>query len=224
MRYRLAMIATLPLIWLLGGAVAVGAQPQYRDFVFAERNRLYPDLQVTPQPAAWGPVLVHLSVPKASLQLSDHLVRLTPRPDGSHDVWSEFRFSGSGTLVADLAVAGLSTRKTDQVLLPRQAQIVQGRVRLERGPDAYLVTPLELPREVRLQIQSRLAEDLVAWCASMPLISLTGTDCSGLRSALSHVTVPLPPPGETYLLPYTEFTAEERRALDGYLTAVASPR
>ena len=96
-------------------------------------------------------------------------------------------------------------------------------MRLERGPSDYLVTPLEMSRQIQLQIKSRLAGDLANWCASIPLISLTGADCSGLRNALSQVSVPLPAPGETYLLPYTELTPEERRALDGYLDE-AAPR
>jgi hypothetical protein len=203
---------------------AFGAQPQPREFVFPERNRLYPDIQAALEPVQLGPMLVRLSSPGASLRISDHRIVLNPRPDGDHDVWAELQFSGSGTLVADLELAGLSTRETDQVLLPRQVQTQQGKVRLERGKDAYLVTPLEMPRQVRLQIRSRLAGDLATWCAAIPLISLTGADCSGLRNALSQVTVPLPPPGETYLLPYSQLTPEERRALDAYLDEAGAPR
>ena len=221
--FRWVLAVLLPLSLLLAAAVAFGAQPQPREFVFPERNRLYPDLQVTLEPVQWGPMFIRLSSPEASLRISEHRIRLTPRPDGSHDAWAELQFSGTGTLVADLEVAGLSTRQTDQVLLPRQSQILQGTVRLERGPSDYLVTPLEMPRQIQLQIKSRLAGDLANWCASIPLISLTGADCSGLRNALSQVSVPLPAPGETYLLPYTELTPEERRALDGYLDE-AAPR
>ncbi len=219
-----ALAIPLALSWLLAAAVAFGAQPQSREFVFPERNRLYPDLQVTLEPVQWGPLLVRLAAPEAALRVSEHRLRLTPRPDGSHDVWAELQFSGSGTLVADLEVAGLSTRQTDQVLLPRQSQTQQGVVGLEKGPDAYLVKLLEMPKRVRLQIRSRLAGDLANWCAAIPLISLTGADCSGLRTALSQVSVPLPAPGETYLLPYTELTLEERQALDGYLDEAAAPR
>lgn len=218
------MAIPFTVLWLLNSAVAFGAQPQPREFIFPERNRLYLDIRVALEPVPLGPMLVRLSSPGASLRISDHRVVLSPRPNGDHDVWVELQFSGSGTLVADLELAGLSTRETDQVLLPRQVQTQQGKVRLERGPDAYRVTPLEMPRQVRLQIKSRLAGELANWCAAIPLIRFTGADCSGLRKALSQVTATLPPPGETYLLPYSELTTEERRALDGYLDEAGASR
>lgn len=212
---------------LLGVAVLVLGGParsqEGREFSFPSLNRLYPDRQVAIAPVAWGPFRIALSTPGADLRLSAHRVRLAPLGDGTHAVWAEATFSGAGTLVADLEVAGAATRRSDRVLLPRQTRAARGRVRITRAAREYRVVPLELPTELRVDVRSQLARELVAWCDGLPGLAWLGVDCGGLDRALSSVAVPLPPPGSAYAIPYAELTPAERGELDRYLDETAPP-
>ncbi len=192
-----------------------------REFSFPSLNRLYPDLSAEAAPVAWGPLTVRLSSPEASLRLTAHRLRLEPLADGTHRVWGEATFSGSGAAVADLQAAGLAHRQTDQLVLPRQTRQGTGRVRIVRGEDAYWVTALESPASVELDVHSGLARDLVAWCEGSTLLSLLGAECGALERILSHAAVPLPPPGTTYRIAFSELEPPERAELDLYLAGTA---
>lgn len=213
---------SLLLIGFLSWAGAARSEDG-RELSFPSLNRLYPDQEIAIAPVAWGPVQVQLSTPGADLRLTNHRVRLTPLADGSHAVWAEATFSGAGTLVADLEVAGAKTRQSDQMLLPRQTRSAQGRVRITRGTREYRVVPLELPPELRVSVRSRLAREMAAWCEGLPVLALLGLECDGLERALSSVAVPLPPPGETYTIAFDELTDRERDALDRYLAQTGAP-
>lgn len=205
------------LICLLLGWTSTAVSREAREFTFANANRLYPNLEVRVAPVTWGPLRIRLSAPRADLRVSGHRLRLTPLPDGSHRAWGEVTFSAAGTLVADVEAMGLETRQEDHVVLPRQTRSTEGRVRIVREREAYAVTALEVPAEVRVSVRSRLAVELTGWCEGIPGITLLGVDCSGLERALSSVALPLPRPGETHRVPYAELSPEERRALDAYL-------
>ncbi len=184
---------------------------------FPSLNRLYPDLSAEAAPVAWGPLTVRLSSPKASLRLTAHRLRLEPLADGTHRVWGEATFSGAGEAVADIQAAGLAHRQTDQLVLPRQTRQGTGTVRIVRATDAYWVTALESPASIELKVHSGLARDLVGWCEGTALLSLLGAECGALERILSHATVPLPPPGTTYRIAFSELEPSERADLDRYL-------
>jgi len=197
---------------LLLGAVVPG------QFRFERFNRSYPEVIPEIAPIEQGPLTIQLSSPKSNLTLRSHFLRLEPGPGGSHSAELRVEFLGKGRLVADLDVAGMAaTRLQDDVLVPPQAAILEGRVRLTREPGAYVVTTEQLPRQMRVKIQSGIAGQVVGFCDRIPVLLAPDLDCERLNQMLSTATVPLPPAGESYLLEDADLTAEERSQLDAYL-------
>lgn len=189
---------------------------------FERFNRAYTDITPEIDPVSQGPLTVRLSAPRSNMVVRNHLLRLEPGVGGSHSAELRVEFQGKGWLVADVDVAGMASRLQDEVVVPPQALNVQGRVRITRDPNAYVITPEQLPKRVRVRIQSGIATDVVGACRGVAV--LAGIDCGGVQQALSTAVVPLPPPGESYLLEDAELTAAERRQLDSYLASAGSGR
>jgi len=216
MRATRLLLASI-LAFLLLGAVPVPSPPG--QFRFARFNRSYPEVIPQISPIVEGPLKVQLSAPRSNLTLRSHLLRLEPGPGGSHTAELRVEFLGSGWLVADVDVGGLtSTRLQDKVLVPPQAATLEGRVRVAREPGAYVVTTEQLPKQLRVKIQSGIGNQIVGFCDRVPTL-LADLDCERLDRALSSAVVPLPPPGESYLLEDADLTPQERQQLDAYLSA-----
>jgi hypothetical protein len=198
-------------------AAGTGYTAEPRDFTFPRANRTYANLSAQAEPILWGPSQIRLATPSSELTVHGHRLRLTPLGDKTHRFQVDLEFSGDGTLVADVEALGFATHQEDQVELPQQSQTQTGRVRVVRGTQGYFVTSLEIPRRIRVAIRSRLAARLVAWCKSRPLLGTLGGGCENLNRFLSSAVLPLPPPGETYLVPYHELAPAERELLDRYL-------
>ncbi len=193
-------------------AVGTTAPGQLR---FERFNRSYTDITPEIDPVSQGPLTIRLSAPRSNMVVRNHLLRLEPGAGGSHSAELRVEFQGKGWLVADVDVAGMASRLQDEVVVPPQALNVQGRVRITRDPNAYVITPEQLPKRVRVKIQSGIATDVVGACRGVAV--LAGIDCGGVQEALSTAVVPLPPPGESYLLEDAELTAAERKQLESYL-------
>jgi hypothetical protein len=219
MRPLVLLGALLPLLSLLGAAKNPAAGRGPRDFEFTRLDRTYRDVAEGAEPVERGSLRIDLSSPHQEISLLRHRLRLVPRADGTHDAELWTRFRGQGRLEARVALSGLGAgqRFQDDLVLPDQAQTLRGRVRIERGRDGYLVTTLELPPETEVRIQSRLAGELLAWCDRMASLPFSPLQCGGLDRALASATVPLPRPGQTYLLADADLTPEDRRGLDAYL-------
>lgn len=211
MRAKPFLLALIPAALLLGAALPPG---QLR---FERFNRSYPEVVPEISPIVQGPLTIQLSAPKSNLILRNHLLRLEPGPGGSHTAELRVEFQGQGWLVADVGVAGFTgTRLQDQVVVPAQAATLEGRVKVKREPGAYVVTTEQLPKQIRVKIESGVGTQIVGFCERIP--SLIGElDCPRLSQALSSAVVPLPPAGESYLLEDSELTPQERQQLDSYL-------
>ena len=197
-------------------AAAAGAAGG-REFAFPRLNRTYHDLVGELQPIRHGPFTVRLSSPRQTIVLRSHRLELRPAAGGVHAGTLELEVMGKGWLVGDVDAAGLATRLQDELQVPPQTLRLDGRVRLERAPDGYRVTPLELPARVEVVIRSGLVADLIGWCDRLAAVPFADFDCVGLERSLERVAVPLPPAGESYLLPDAELRDEDRLALDRYL-------
>src|SRR5215218_7483997 len=205
------LLLVVPAVLLLGAAVP--GQLRFERF-----NRSYPEMIPEIAPIEQGPLTIQLSSPKSNMTLRSHFLRLEPGPGGSHTAELRVEFLGKGRLVADLDVAGIAaTRLQDDVLVPPQAATLEGRVRLTREPGAYVITTEQLPKQMRIKIQSGIASQVVGFCDRIPVLLAPDLDCERLNQALSNAVVPLPPAGESYLLEDAELTAEERSQLDAYL-------
>lgn len=204
----------IPAVLLLLGAAVPG------QFRFERFNRSYPEIMPEIAPIEQGPLTIQLSSPRSNMTLRSHFLRLEPGPGGSHTAELRVEFFGKGRLVADLDIAGMAaTRLQDDVLVPPQAATLEGRVKVTRDPGAYVITTEQLPKQMRVKIQSGIAGQVVGFCDRIPALLAPDLDCERLNQMLSTATVPLPPAGESYLLEDAELTPEERSQLDAYLAS-----
>jgi hypothetical protein len=208
-RFALPLLAAASL-------AALGAAAE-REIVFPRLNRTYENLVGELPPIQQGPFTVRLSSPRQTVLLRSHRVVLAPGAGGAHAGRLELEILGKGWLVGDVEAAGLTTRLQDELQVPPQTLRLDGRAKIEREADGYRITPLELPKRVEVTIRSGMVNDLVGWCDRLSAMPFSTLDCSGLEHALDKVPVPLPPAGESYLLPDAELRPEDRAALDAYL-------
>jgi hypothetical protein len=223
-RFRTSMLlSVLAGLAATAGPTRVEAADGAGVFEFASLNRRYEQLAPAPVPFEQGGVSVRLASPRHQLDLRSNRLVLRPRDDGSYDLALQLEFEGGGLLVADLDVSGLVSRLEDDIAVPPQRRTVLARVRLLRGPEGYLVTPVELPATFEVEIASRVGSRLVGACRSLAALGLGLVDCGGLDRAFSRVILPLPEPGETYLFEAEQLSEAERRQLDAFLAATAPP-
>ncbi|MDW7711402.1 MAG: hypothetical protein SCH98_13100 [Deferrisomatales bacterium] len=206
--------AALVLAWLLACAPAEGLE-----LTVQGANRAFEGLELQGEPAERGPFTVRLWARDARLRLLSHRLTLHPLEDGSHRAHLAIRGAGSATLWASVSILGWNTQQSGAATAPEQGKELTGRILLTREADRYRVTPLELPRDVTVRVDTVLAERVAGWCDGLPLLSALGADCGALRRAVTTATVPLPPPGATYDIPRGDLSPEEQRALDDYLEA-----
>ena len=82
--------------------------------------------------------------------------------------------------------------------------MLPGEIELRLRPAGLEVHTLGLPPALRLKVETGLGRQLAAACAGLPLMP-----CAGLEDLFGTVRVPLPPAGETYLLPRESLSEAE---------------
>ncbi|MDX1382313.1 MAG: hypothetical protein R3190_01655 [Thermoanaerobaculia bacterium] len=211
---RLVSASALAAVLTWAAPVAASAT---EEFHFEGLDRTYENLVEELQPIEMGVVQVTLRSPEHELTLADHRVRLEPLGKGLHDIWIRVDFSGGGLLDADLKVGVVEGHLEDELTLPDQTVEIEGRVVLRSDEDGWTVTVVDAPKEVEVAIQSRMAGRMVPLCKQMALV-LVRFDCAALEDAMSRVRVPMPKPGEQFLLPRDELSEAEAEALDSYVS------
>jgi hypothetical protein len=186
------------------------------DFRFPELNRRYAQFVQELVPIEIGPARIDLVSPEHELDLVEHGARLEPAELGGHHVHLELVLKGRGLLDADLDISGVKGHLADELTLPVQALVLDGRIDISSAPEGWHVTLLEAPEQVEVLIESRLASRMVPLCKQMALV-LVRFDCVALEQSLSRVQVPLPGPGEVFLLPREEIQEAAAARLDAYL-------
>lgn len=209
--------APVSAIWLAlaGGALALHAG-NVLEMSFRSLDRTYEALVDELAPIEIGPARVRLRSPEHSLRILRHRATLVPSKAGGHDVALEVSFSGSGRVEADVEMGAVASQLADDLVVPEQTLVLEGRAGISRTEEGYQVTVLAVPESVSVKIQSRLAGRLVGLCRPMALV-LVSLDCVALEQALGSITVPLPAPGSEYVLPFSEVDADERARFDAYL-------
>ena len=216
------LVAILPVPPAALLAAAPPAAAAANTFTFQRLDRTYQDVVPELLPYESDSLTIRLSSPRNAITLRRHSVHLEPGLGGSQSAELTVQFQGSGHLVADVDLAGFTSRLEDDITVPLQSQTLEGRARVTRTQGGYVVTPEQLPRRLTVRIESRLGAQLVSLCDRLTLLPGTGLTCDGLERAFSTAVVPLPPAGETFLLADEDLTPQERAALDRYL-ASASP-
>jgi hypothetical protein len=208
--------------WLVLALGAGGAAGLARSIEFPRLNQTYTNLAPEIAPFSSGGLNVRLRSPANSVTVRSHRLELDPLPDGTVRFVVTASVLGKAQLVAELDAGGIPAELADEVLLPIQDVEVTGRAEVRRTADGYEVLPRELPSHVTLAVQSRLGGQLVTWC-DLSSILLPGLECGGLDQALSRLSLPLPPPGETYFLEASRLLPEEQATLDAALGAAPPP-
>jgi hypothetical protein len=205
-------------------APAPAAPPAATELTFPLFNDVYEQPGAVSQPMRQGGMTIRLRSPENHLVLRSHRVRLAPMGDGTHWVEVVADFAGRGQVVADLDFGnGQPTRLEDEVVLPPQTRTVVGRVVIAVGEDGtYEITPVELPETVSIAFESTLAGGLADLCRTVALLGGLAIDCGSVEAGLTTASIPLPDPGETYLLPADRLTADDRARLDAYLARARS--
>lgn len=210
--FRALFAAALSLALAAGAARAAGTGP----YTFEKLNRTYTDLVGELPPIVYDPVAVTLASPSQTLHVRGHRAWLSPRADGSFDGRLEIDLLGKGALVADVDLAGVRQRLTDELLLPPQTLSLVARVRVARVDGGYRVSAQGLPAKLEVAIQSKAINDVLALCDGAALLSMGALDCGQLARALTRPAVPMPAAAD-YFLADTDLTPADRATLDALL-------
>lgn len=218
---HLRSTASLFLVALLALIVASAWAASPSPFVFSSeaRNGVYEDTFQEISPVERGGMTIDMASPDNEITIHGHRIELVPQGERVHRGNLTVEVSGWGDLIADVAFTSGSPpqRFRDRLTIPRQTVDLSGLVLLSKTTDGYVVTPLEMPKTVPVRVESGLADGIVASCEALSRLPFLSLGCSGLGQAFERVQVPLPGPGQSYVLPAGELTADERRQLDGYL-------
>ena len=208
--------ALVACLFLAVGLAVLAAGSASEEFRFAKWNGTYPDLVGDLAPVEQGALVLDLESPSNVVRLRSHRLVLTPLEEGTHRALLEVELQGGGDLVGDLSLGGITRPIDDRVVVPPQRLSIPGRVRIAPSTEGFDVTPVELPRTLTVSVQSQLGNQLLGLCEQVALFLIAG-DCASLAESTQKVTVDLPPPGETYVVPSALVTPEERTALLRYL-------
>ncbi|MDY7091976.1 MAG: hypothetical protein SX243_03305 [Acidobacteriota bacterium] len=212
----MALLVT-PALYSQTGAAGSEGRSDSQYFEFEGVNGLYSNPDPPINPVRQGNLTVTLRSPSNQVRLHSHRLRLVPLEGGTHGAFLDVEIEGQGDVVADLAVSGAVTQLDDEVEIPRQRLHLFGEIRLQREAEGYRVIAVELQPTVRVEVRSRLAGSLASTCRGFSRILPLAMDCDGLEQALARAAVPLPGPGETFLLPDRLLSDQDRRELDRYL-------
>ncbi len=178
-------------------------------------NGVYEDLDSNLEPVRQGSLTIQFSSPEHRLTVHGNQLRLTAQGEGRVLAAFAVDFEGGGQLIADVSGIG---RFTDRVEAPRQRVKVHGTVRIARRQGGYLFTVESADPAVELEIQSGVADQIISACRAAAMIPFINLPCGGLETALAFISIPMPGPGEQFLLPSENLTADEAAFFDRFAT------
>lgn len=218
-RRRHAALAACAIAGLAGLLLAASTPNGPREVRVPAFNRVYSDLVGELAPFGVDPVTVRLSSPRQVVLVRDHVARLVALGGGRVEGTLEIELLGKGALVADVDLAGRGTRLADDLILPPQRLVLDGAARLERAENGYRVLLERLPPEIRVDVRSRLIDQVVGLCDTASLLSLGSIECAPVRGALERPAVRLDGAARELFLADTEIDAAARAELDALIAA-----
>jgi len=208
------VLAALALVFLATAQPVVAAPTELQ---LSKLNRVYQDLAGDVAPIEAPPVRIRLSSPTQTIVVKENRIDLDPLGGGRFGGRVELDLLGKGDLVVDLDLAGQSQHLEDEVLLPRQTVVVDGVTRIERATGGYRILPEKLPPDLRVEVRSRLINQVLDLCAGAAILSLGALDCGALRDNLERPRIPLSGVAQELFLADSELTDAERSSLDRLL-------
>ena len=208
------------MIWLTFAVVgrAVDDPPLYSHFLVSDRiDGIHTDIETDLAPVEMGPLSITLRPTDHRIEILEHELALGGADSGLDAARLRARYRGEADLVAEIEVAGVASEIEDHLVLPEQEIELSGLVELGLQDDGIVVTTIEHPEHVEVEIESGLAEKLQLLCGGLALMAMGNLDCDTLDQLLSVVRVPLPEPGREFFVPFTELTTSERRQIEEYL-------
>jgi hypothetical protein len=211
------LVAPLALLTSLV-ALAAAQSDTYTHSLRSDRvDGVHEDLAAVLEPVGVGPVTVRLTSPSHSLEVLEHELSLGPGADGSDAASLRARYQGRAHLVAELEVGGVTSEIEDDIVLPLQETELAGRVEIAKVEGGYRIVALEAPSHVEIRVESDLAGRLGLLCRGFAVLAMGNVDCDAVDRAMSVVRVPLPEPGEEFLVEGQDLTKHERRQIERYL-------
>ncbi len=216
---RCCSLAVVALSLLAWAALMALAAPLVADdgIELSFLTGTYRDLASQLEPIEQSGLTVWVTSPRHRLTVHGNRFWLSAEGGGVARASIEVDLDGEGLLEARLESAGIGSNFDDEVVLPRQTLRLAGRIKIEQGSDELILTVLEAPAEVSLEIDSDLASQLVGVCQLFG--KLLPMDCGALRLSLSRVKAPLPAVGERFRLPESRLSPAEL----AYFKAVLAP-
>jgi len=196
----------------------VGETPAYTHTLRSDRvDGTHTEFATDLAPVTLGLMTIQLRPTHQRLEVIEHELALGPVDAGLDAARIRARFEGEADLVAELDVAGVVSEIEDHIVLPQQELEVAGVVEMRRQGDEIVVTTVENPDSVTVEIESDLAGKLQILCRGLAVMAMGNLDCDGLGEQLSVLSVPLPEPGREFSVALSDLTAEERRQIEAYL-------
>lgn len=211
----LCLVALLAPLAASAQLAADAPTSSWEIFRFERLNRAYVNEAADIAPIETAGVVIHLDSPQNELILTANTVRLQRLAGNQFSAFLEVAFEGTGDLIARIVHVGGETPLKDRVVAPLQTIQLSGRVKIDRRETGYLITTVELPETVQVEIYTGMTDSLVSFCR--PLSLFTGMNCEALERSLGRANLPLPGPGTEVFLPDADLTDAERERLDRYL-------
>lgn len=199
--------------------VAAAPSAETTTFVFERLNGTHSDLGGGVREIQNGLVTVRPTSSSNRFELLGNRLELTPEGEGVHQADFWVHFEGEADVAAEIMIGRVpSGTLTDEVTVPNQERTIRSRIKLEPQEEDYLITIVSSPDDFSIMVRSKLAGQIVGMCESLTRFAF-GSSCDGLDAALSNPDVPMPEPGEQFVLESGQLTEDEKRQLDGYLAS-----
>lgn len=205
-----------PFIFLLITLLPAAAPAAEQSGEVASFNTTYEGAATDLQPVQEGPITIHVSSPSYRLTMYRNRFAFTRAGGGVLDATVECEIDGSGQLVAIIEAAGSRNDFSDRLEVPRQTLRLTGKLRLERVENGFKFTVVEAPETLGITIRSAALTQILGTCDALAQLPLLSLSCRGLEQMLTTARVPVPKPGESFVLDDSSLSPSERAFFDRF--------
>jgi len=215
---RFTVIGLVAVVAGWAGVLSAEETETYSHVLVSDRvNGVHSELTTDLAPIQMGPMTIILTSPSQTLEVLEHQLGLRSVAEGVDAGRLTARYQGRAHLVAELEIAGMSSEIEDHIELPLQEVNIAGKVRIAKEDDSYRITVIDAPSHVEIEVESDLAERLGLLCQGFAVLAMGSVDCDAVDQAMSVIRVPLPEPGDEFVVAGEELTEHEREQFENFL-------